>query len=208
MLAWYHPEGVDPQWVTPIIPEYDVGDHLVVDHAERIVQTSWQEVSENGIDIAHFPIVHGTCEIQSFTVTSKGPTRHVVRRQKVSTPAGPVDSLIESEEFGPGVGVVRFSVEFEHIEAMQFCILTGITPIDSNSLMMRFTLLVRPSEEIRRVRILGRLLLRDLMRQVEQDVIIWEHKRYAERPCLVKGDGPIVEHRLWAKQFYVSAPST
>jgi hypothetical protein len=37
---------------------------------------------------------------------------------------------------------------------------------------------------------------------IYQDIPIWEHKRYVERPVLVKGDGQIMEFRRWASQFY------
>ena len=41
----------------------------------------------------------------------------------------------------------------------------------------------------------------------EQDFQIWEHKRYEPKPVLCDGDGPIAEHRQWARQFYVDSAS-
>ena len=40
-----------------------------------------------------------------------------------------------------------------------------------------------------------------------QDFRIWENKRYEPKPVLCDEDGPIAEHRRWAKQFYVDAAS-
>jgi hypothetical protein len=37
---------------------------------------------------------------------------------------------------------------------------------------------------------------------IGDDVPIWEHKAYRERPALVPGDGPIGTLRAWARQFY------
>ena len=39
-------------------------------------------------------------------------------------------------------------------------------------------------------------------RTIDQDVPIWENKRYRERPILCEGDGPIMQYRKWAAQFY------
>ena len=38
--------------------------------------------------------------------------------------------------------------------------------------------------------------------QFTQDVPIWEHKIYRERPPLTKADGPIAQYRRWFRQFY------
>jgi nitrite reductase/ring-hydroxylating ferredoxin subunit len=204
VIAWYHPAGDEPQWSIPAAPEWEAGDHLMAKRTQRVIPTSWQELSENGIDFAHFPVVHKTHKVESFEMTSRGPVREVARRQKVQTPGGWVDAVIESQEFGPGLGIVRFSVEFEHIDVTRFFIVTGATPIDERSICVRFSLFVQKSDEMRRSRAVGQLLLRDLMRQLDQDIIIWEHKKYIDAPLLVRGDGPIRDHRVWASQFYVS----
>jgi hypothetical protein len=39
-------------------------------------------------------------------------------------------------------------------------------------------------------------------RQLEQDIPIWEHKVYFDRPVLCDGDGPIGLFRKWSRQFY------
>jgi hypothetical protein len=38
--------------------------------------------------------------------------------------------------------------------------------------------------------------------QFTQDVPIWEHKAYRERPLVTKADGPVVQYRRWFRQFY------
>ena len=205
VIVWYHPSGAPPRWITPVIPECETGDYVVSGRTQRVVRTSWQEISENGLDFAHFPRVHRTENVESFEIDIDGPVRKVVRRQGIATPAGTVNAVIESQEFGPGIGVVRFTVDFAHMDMSQFCIVTGITPIDAESVVVRFALMVGQSQDIRRATVVGRLLLQDLMSQLDQDIIIWEHKKYVESPCLVVGDGPIVGHRKWARQFYESS---
>ena len=53
----------------------------------------------------------------------------------------------------------------------------------------------------------GAAFIREVSRQLEQDIVIWEHKRYIERPVLCDGDGPIGLFRKWVRQFYPQLPS-
>ena len=39
---------------------------------------------------------------------------------------------------------------------------------------------------------------------IGQGVPIWENKLYRERPGLCDGDGPIMQYRRWASQFYAA----
>ena len=43
---------------------------------------------------------------------------------------------------------------------------------------------------------------REVSRQLEQDIPIWENKIHHDRPLLCDGDGPIGIFRRWCKQFY------
>ena len=45
-------------------------------------------------------------------------------------------------------------------------------------------------------------LLGEASAQFHDDVNIWERKKFAMRPILVKGDGPIMKMRTWYSQFY------
>lgn len=45
-------------------------------------------------------------------------------------------------------------------------------------------------------------VIQEVVRQMNQDIPIWEHKRYLPKPMLCDGDGPIPEYRRWASQFY------
>ncbi|WP_420706432.1 hypothetical protein [Streptomyces sp. MspMP-M5] len=45
------------------------------------------------------------------------------------------------------------------------------------------------------------------VRDIRQDIRIWHHKTYLERPRLAEGDGPITAWRRWTSQFYSPAQS-
>jgi 3-ketosteroid 9alpha-monooxygenase subunit A len=38
--------------------------------------------------------------------------------------------------------------------------------------------------------------------QFRQDVPIWEHRAWVERPRLTELDGPVAQYRRWYRQFY------
>ena len=65
-MAWYHPdESVAPMWEVPTFPEFDDASRLV-DGASRTsyeIDTTWQEMAENGVDSAHFRYVHNTATV-------------------------------------------------------------------------------------------------------------------------------------------------
>ena len=42
-----------------------------------------------------------------------------------------------------------------------------------------------------------------MTREVQQDIPIWEHKRYVDSPALASSEKPIADWRRWFSQFYV-----
>jgi 3-Ketosteroid 9alpha-hydroxylase C-terminal domain len=51
---------------------------------------------------------------------------------------------------------------------------------------------------------IGLGFVRDFCKQIEQDIPIWEHKLYRNRPQLAPGESGIMAFRTWAKQYYES----
>ena len=44
--------------------------------------------------------------------------------------------------------------------------------------------------------------MRDLVKQVNQDIPIWNRKRFNAKPLLVKGDGPMLAYREQYARYY------
>jgi hypothetical protein len=44
--------------------------------------------------------------------------------------------------------------------------------------------------------------MRDLVRQVNEDIPIWNTKRYMPQPMLVPGDGPMMAYRAQYARLY------
>lgn len=75
------------------------------------------------------------------------------------------------------------------------------TPVDADSTDVSFAYSVRTSEGDARAGV-GAALIRDLEKQMEQEIPIWEHKRHHPRPVLCDGDGPLGLYRRWMRQFF------
>jgi len=56
-----------------------------------------------------------------------------------------------------------------------------------------------------RTLLMNRIMSRAQKRDVDQDVIIWERKKYLPRPRLSRADGEIAVYRRYCQQFYGDA---
>jgi phenylpropionate dioxygenase-like ring-hydroxylating dioxygenase large terminal subunit len=172
-----------------------------------VIRSHPQEFEENGMDIVHFPFLHSqqTAEIRSEESRSAGPLffhrtfqRYAIfglARLWAPEVKGPLDITLA----GPGCAINRARVQ-AGIE-LEYTYLFFFTPLDGERVEMRSFL------SMRRVgnRLLEWVLLRKAMsegaRTIEQDIPIWENKRYRERPLLEGADGPILAFRRWYRQF-------
>ena len=77
------------------------------------------------------------------------------------------------------------------------------TPIDEETTDVSFAYTTKRSEGGGKG--VGAALIRDLEKQMEQDIVIWEHKAYWQRPVLCDGDGEIGTYRRWWRQFFSEA---
>ena len=48
----------------------------------------------------------------------------------------------------------------------------------------------------------GAAIIRDLEKQMNEDIPIWEHKKYFRNPVLCDGDGQFGVYRRWMRQFF------
>jgi len=204
LMAWYHPEGIEPQWEIPVVPEFNDSDGYT-DHVMRIydVHTAWQELAENGVDAAHFRYVHNTEEVPVLdSYETDGPIARMRSTQKFPTPQGVVDGRIDSDSFGPGFSVIRFT------GIVDTYLMGCNTPITADDCQMRFTFCVRRSGQDRLDSGVGQAFVNEIDRQVREDRPIWENKAHVVRPALADTDGPIMKFRKWAAQFYAEPVDT
>ncbi len=195
--AWYHPGGAPPSWPCPEIPELadDAWSPLV--HQQWTIRTRNQEIAENTADPAHFRAVHGFGEAPAPEIDFEGHTYRSVTQSNVVSRAGRVArSRLEVTWHGMGLGVVRSTGDFELL------VVGTNTPVDESTVDARFSFSVSQARGLRPDEGAGKAFINEAVRQMEQDIPIWEHKVFAPRPVLCEEDGPIPRFREWAKQFY------
>lgn len=78
------------------------------------------------------------------------------------------------------------------------------TPIETDRCEMRFTFKVCRFADDRATRSVGEAAINEISRQLLEDKPIWEHEVFVERPALADTDGPFMQFRQWAGQFYVT----
>ena len=202
VMFWYHPTGAPPAWEIPEIPELDDPEWEHEERAEWDVRCPWQEMAENGPDYVHLRTVHGAADVPEVDLLEyEGPCSRLRSRVSFTTPRGPQAGTIDTDSWGPGFAVARFG----GIAPALFVNLT--TPIDwerTRSIKRYRVQRLGDDDESRvRARRVGDALVRDLRKQMEEDIVIFDHKIWVDPPALAPDDGPIVRFRRWASKFYV-----
>jgi phenylpropionate dioxygenase-like ring-hydroxylating dioxygenase large terminal subunit len=198
VLAWFHPDQEKPRWEIPEVAEFGSVDAGFSEPFQRWFEIAapWQELAENGVDTAHFRYVHGTAQVPRLdSYETDGPRSRMRSTQFFVTPRGTTEGRIDSDAYGPGFSVVRFSGIVDTV------LLGCATPIERDRCEMRFTFAVRRFDDDRVTSSVGAAFVDEVSRQLLEDRPIWEHKRFVERPALADTDGPFVRFRQWASQF-------
>ena len=204
LMAWLHPEGEPPSWELPELPEFADPDGFTEPwHREWEVAAPWQEMAENGADSAHFGFVHGQEIVPSIdSYETDGPIAVMRSTQRWPTPDGVVDAFVEATSYGPGFSVVRMTGVIDTVS------IGCNTPVSRDRCHMRFAFVVRELDDPAMTELVGDGFVGVLTEQIGEDIAIWEHKAHLTRPALADTDGPIMQFRSWASQFYLEPEST
>ena len=198
VMFWYHPLDQPPAWEIPEVAEFGHADFAPYIKGVWTIRCPWQEMAENGPDYVHLRTVHGAAEVPELD--SWETDGHIVKlrsSQTFATPRGPQPGRIDVDSYGPGFSVARFSGIIETV------MVAVTTPIDFEHLDSHKAYLVRKLDDEKKTSRVGDALVADLKKQMIEDMVIWDHKVYLERPALIDVDGPVAKFRRWAEQFYV-----
>ncbi len=196
LWVWRHAEGAAPAWDVPVIPEAESEDWSPFDRYEWKIRSRSQEMGENAVDRAHFRYVHGTRTLPESEIQVEGVWRRSLQKAAMQTPRGVVDGRIDAQNFGPGVSFTRFTGICETL------LVGATTPIDEDTCVVRFSFTQPKVDGEAPKGGVAAAIIRDIVKQMNEDIPIWENKQYLERPALCDGDGPIAEYRRWMRQFY------
>ena len=199
IAAWYHPYDEPPSFELPEVEEFENTEEWTEPIRRSFtIEAPWQELAENGVDAAHFRYVHNTEMVPELERYDTDGYRSTMRSaQKFPTPRGVVDGRIDSDSWGPGFSITRFSGIIDTV-------LMGCnTPISANKCELQFSFVTRRMGDANFESTVGTAFADEVSRQVVEDKPIWENKAHLVRPALAPGDGPFMKFRKWASQFYV-----
>ncbi len=203
VLFWYHPDpDVEPLWDVPHHDQYFSDSWTDFIKADWEVRCPWQELAENGPDYIHLRTVHGAASVPELEeLTYEGYFSHLRSTIDFATPRGPQPGRIDTDSWGPGFSLARFSGIIDTV------FMSGTTPIDwEHTLSVKaYKVKLRGSDDdaVAESMRVGDALVADLKKQMLEDNIIFDNKIHIPRPALADGDGPIMKFRRWAEQFYV-----
>jgi len=198
VMAWYHPFDEKPMWEIPEVPEFSDHENWSTPVARIFpIPAPWQEIAENSVDSAHFRYVHNTDEVPEVReYETDGPRTKIRSLQRFPTPQGVVDGRIDIDQHGPGFSLIRFS-------GIVDTLLIGCnTPVTEDETELRFTFTAKKLDDAELTSTVGQAFVEEVSQQVVEDLPIWRNKAHVTRPALADTDGPYLQFRKWASQFY------
>lgn len=199
IFAWWDESGREPWYEIPEIAEAIDPNWSKPDRYEWEIKAHGQELGENGVDSAHFFYVHKTQNVPMTEAEEDGAYRHALSPIEMKTPRGDINGGIDSHQAGLGFATTRFTGICETLE------LATTTPIDAEHVHVRYAFIQPKVDGKDPVGGVAAAIIKDIVKQMNEDVPIWENKSYLRRPGLCDGDGPIADFRRWCTQFYPSA---
>ena len=197
VMAWRHPDGIEPQWEIPEIPEMNDPAWSDSYRSSYLINTVPQEMAENGVDPAHFRYVHGTDDVAEMeSYDTEGPISTMLSKQSYVTPRGVTNGRIDVYTYGPGFSKVWFSGIVDAINV------ATTVPVDHGTTQVRFNFTVRKFEDEKLTSTVADAFVAEINKQIREDTPIWEHKVFLPVPALADSDGPILKFRKWYAQFY------
>lgn len=197
VFAWFHPHGVAPLWEVEQFPEVDHPDFTPYSTGQFTVSAPPSMMGENAADPAHFPIVHDNPVIPTvLSAEADGPRFSIHMAMPLGTSMGDEPAELVVHQYGLGLSTTRFVGVFETL------LISTQTPIDALTTDVRFHFTIRRLGTDDETEAFAHLYVDEIRRQVEGDIVIWEHMHRIERPALADVDGPILKYRAWTGQFF------
>jgi len=202
VLVHHHPDGAAPAWEPPPLVEEGWTKNRTVTWK---VKTHPQEVMENTVDCAHLIPIHHVDKADIIKgPVEDGPMMNVVINliadgAIVGMPGMPNDVILDVTLHGLGHTVVQSEVRNVGIRARQriYC-----TPINEDHIEIRGVINLAALGDEHTTEQVAELFYQAFVIDFAMDFPVWENKVYRDKPLLSSADGPFVQYRKWAKQFY------
>lgn len=225
ILVWFDAEDRDPMWAPEALPEIESGSWSRRGHTRHVINSHIQEVPENAADVPHLNFLHGPIILagNDLRTTHKpswyGPSgwmQHTWdaswKPEKIGTENGHMAHLMLRHGislFGRDIPLLSLTLDAKQI-GPSLVYLVFSSPFGRGAFLQSL-LPVGPLEQIvthevwgewRFPTVVAKFMMQGEAMQVERDVMIWNNKRYNNKPVLTKDEGLILQFRRWFSQFY------
>ncbi|MEL4180312.1 Rieske 2Fe-2S domain-containing protein [Roseateles sp. PN1] len=202
--VWYDPEGGEPEWAHPSIPQWSdpAWVHPKWDHLGVLNQHP-QELVDNICDYGHLSPIHGST-VTRFENEFKG---HLAIQRQCGghrTLVGPdgvsADLHTITIYHGPGCLISNLTGMYEGV------MLITHTPIDDGVVKVWHSLVVKsPSGQAvasKTDTIEAAHFQQMALTAFVQDMDVWNHKAPCLNGLFIPSDGAFMKARIWYKQFF------
>ena len=196
VMVWYHSQRAEPQWEPVKFEDVGRDDWTEFRKYEWHVYSALENIADNAVDVSHFKYVHGAKTVPEYEFEFDGIARKITSHLKMETPRGEVAGKIESVNFGPGQGMVRFSGITDTI------MVTGTCPVERDKTHNRMAFSQPKANVDGPMAGLTRAIIKNITRQFDQDKVILDRHVRVEPPMVCEGDGPFGRNRVYYSQFY------
>jgi len=187
------PFRADATWSRPMYFKWRIRMHI-------------QEVVENAVDTAHFPVVHAYGKppvIERLDTDGPSFTVKLATQRFGMNFVGP--SPITISYTGMGVTHAHLTAALGNRFQIEAGVILNTTPIDQEHCEITIMARYRKSWNPLWNALLRPIMQHEIRNDFQNDIPIWETKRYHEKPILSAADGPIHVLRKWCRQFYSEA---
>jgi nitrite reductase/ring-hydroxylating ferredoxin subunit len=199
VMAWYHPGGAEPEYDLPVLDALEGPTVRGPLRHYHEADTCLQEMTENAVDYAHFVSIHGHPSGAELSEVIYDDHRMIVKtNQEFPSSKGPVPGTLNVYSWGMGCSIVEYNT------LVKIMMMNVTTPLTTERTRKQFLVYYENPENDPKVDRIANAFYKEVNRQMEQDIPIWNKKVYRPRPALTAGEGPITRFRAWAKRFYAN----
>ena len=201
ILIWHDAAGRAPDWEVPPLPE--TGFNAIA-WKRFSFPGHPQETTENSVDYGHFLKTHGFPAANTGgELRIDGPVLHAqygIRRAIHKTLLPKVTMSVHFDVMVHGLG---YSQVDGHIPEFNTDIRLFVLPIPVDGENVDLVLGASCRSKFKPFSPIARwVAIRMLCNEVEQDIVVWRHKRHLLRPQLAKSEEAVATYRRWCRQFY------
>jgi len=213
IFCFYHPDKK--------APHYDINDIDMSDGWTDFKGKTWElesnpiEISENSVDVGHFVHIHGFMDPYSKgDLKLDGPflfAEYGFYRKDFINAKNKIKIEIKIYQQGLGFALVEattaeYGIRTRHLvmpvstdgKNVELRIASSLKKIEDAGKIMK-VLKVVPKGFL--TEMISKTIFKEYCEEVYSDFKIWKNKIYIHPPALSKGDGPIMQYRMWAAQF-------